>query len=141
LGRDLLAKGGICRSVSNRATTPQLAVKDRTQLALENSALRQQLAVYKRSVKRPNINDGDRIFWMTIMRFLREWKEAVVIVKPETVVKWHRKGSSTTGDASHAASPVGSRSSRCAECVIAARPSATVAGRWMRADCTMGTTR
>ena len=36
----------------------QLAIKERTQLALENIALRQQLAVYKRSVKRPNINDG-----------------------------------------------------------------------------------
>ena len=35
----------------------QLAVKDRTQLALENIALRHQLAIYKRSVKRPNIND------------------------------------------------------------------------------------
>ena len=39
----------------------QLAVKDRTQLALENIALRHQLVVYKRSVERPNINDGDRI--------------------------------------------------------------------------------
>jgi len=46
----------------------QLAVKDRAQLTLENIALRHQLAVYKRSVKRPNIKDGDRIFWMTIMR-------------------------------------------------------------------------
>ena len=45
----------------------QLAVKDRTQLALENSALRHQLAVYKRSVKRPNIKDGDRIFWLTVV--------------------------------------------------------------------------
>jgi transposase InsO family protein len=70
----------------------ELAINERTQLALENIALRQRLAVYKRSVQRPNIDDGDRIFWMTIMRFLREWKEAVVIVKPETVVKWHRKG-------------------------------------------------
>ena len=46
----------------------QLAVKDRTQLALENIALRHQLAVYKRSVKRPNINDGDRIFWLQLER-------------------------------------------------------------------------
>ena len=43
-------------------TLLQLAVKDRTQLALENIALRHQLAVNKRSVKRPNIKDGDRIF-------------------------------------------------------------------------------
>jgi len=43
----------------------QLAVKDRTQLVLENIALRHQLAVYKRSVKRPNIKDGDQIFRLT----------------------------------------------------------------------------
>lgn len=69
----------------------QIALKDRAQLVFENAALRQQLAVYKRSVKRPNIKDGDRI-WLTMMRMLRGWKEAVVIVKPATVVKWHRKG-------------------------------------------------
>ena len=50
----------------------QLAVKDRTQLALENIARRHQLAVYIRSVKRPNINDGDPIFWLTVMRMLKE---------------------------------------------------------------------
>jgi len=61
----------------------QLAIKERTQLALENIALRQQLSVYKRSVRRPNIDDGDRIFWMTIIRLLREWKDAVVIVKED----------------------------------------------------------
>ncbi len=70
----------------------QLAVKDRTQLVLENIALRHQLAVYKRSVKRPNINDGDRIFWLTVMRMLKEWRQALVFVQPATVVKWHRKG-------------------------------------------------
>ena len=70
----------------------QLAVKDRTQLALENIALRHQLAVYKRSVKRPRIADRDRIFWLAVMRMLREWREALVFVKPETAVRWHRQG-------------------------------------------------
>ena len=70
----------------------QLAVKDRTQLVLENIALRHQLAVYKRSVKRPNIKDGDRIFWLTVMRMLKEWREALVFVQPRTVIRWHRKG-------------------------------------------------
>jgi len=70
----------------------QLAVKDRTQLVLENIALRHQLAVYKRSVKRPNINDGDRIFWLTVMRMLKEWRQALVFVQPDTVFRWHRKG-------------------------------------------------
>ena len=70
----------------------QLAVKGRKQLALENIALRHQLAVYKRSVKRLNINDGDRIFWLAIMRMLREWCEALVFVQPATLIKWHRRG-------------------------------------------------
>ena len=70
----------------------QLAVKNRTQLALENIALRHQLAVYKRSVKRPNINDSDRIFWLTVMRMLKDWRNALVFVQPDTVVRWRRKG-------------------------------------------------
>ncbi|MCP4006905.1 MAG: transposase family protein [bacterium] len=70
----------------------QLALKNRTQLALENIALRHQLAVYKRTVKRPRIEDRDRIFWLAVMRMLREWREALVFVKPETVVRWHRQG-------------------------------------------------
>ncbi len=60
----------------------QLAVKDCTQLALENIALRHQLAVYKRSVERPNIKDGDRIFWLTVMRMLKDWRQALVFVQP-----------------------------------------------------------
>ena len=70
----------------------QLVVKDRTQLALENIALRHQLAVYKRSVTRPNIKDSDRVFWLTVMRMLKDWRQALVFVQPDTVVRWHRKG-------------------------------------------------
>jgi len=69
----------------------QFVLKDRTQLALENIALRQQLAVYKRAVKRPKIEDRDRIFWMSVMGMLKEWKEALVFVQPQTVIKWHRR--------------------------------------------------
>ena len=53
-------------------TLLQLVLKDRTQLALENIALRQQLAVYKRTIKRPKIEDRDRIFWLTVMQMLKE---------------------------------------------------------------------
>ncbi len=70
----------------------RLASKDRTQLVLENIALRQQLAVYERSVGPPNITDRDRIFWLTVMRMLREWRDALVIVQPATVIQWHRNG-------------------------------------------------
>ena len=48
----------------------RLLLKDRTQLALENVALRQQLAVYKRTAKRPKIEDRDRIFWLSVMGLL-----------------------------------------------------------------------
>ncbi len=70
----------------------QLAVKDRTRLVLENIALRHQIAVYKRSIKGPNIKGGDRISWLTLMRMLKEWRRALVFVQPETVLKWHGKG-------------------------------------------------
>ena len=55
-----------------------LATKDRTQLVLENVALRHQLAVYKRSVARPNINDRDRVFWLTVMRMLKVLQPCIV---------------------------------------------------------------
>ncbi|MFT7170029.1 MAG: putative transposase [Paracoccaceae bacterium] len=70
----------------------RLASRDRTRLVLEDIALRHQLAVYKRSVGRPNLSDRDRIFWPTVMRMLREWRSALVIVQPATVIKWHRNG-------------------------------------------------
>ena len=70
----------------------RLATKDRMQLVLENIAVRHQLAVYKRSMGRPSITDRDRIFWLTVMRMLKEWRSALVFVQPDTVVRWHRKG-------------------------------------------------
>jgi len=65
---------------------------DRTRLALENLALRQQLAVLNRTPERPKLNDGDRLFWTMACEFLENWKEHLVIVKPDTVVRWHRHG-------------------------------------------------
>ena len=65
---------------------------DRSRLALENVALRQQIAVLKRSVKRAKIEDSDRIFWILLRRLLDSWRDALLIVKPETVISWHRKG-------------------------------------------------
>ena len=62
------------------------------ELATENLALRQQIAVLKRSVNRAKIEDSDRIFWILMKRLLKNWKECLPIVKPETVIRWHRKG-------------------------------------------------
>ncbi len=67
-------------------------VADRTRLALENAALRQQIIVLKRSVKRAKIEDSDRIIWILMRRMLDTWRDTLMIVEPETVIKWHRKG-------------------------------------------------
>jgi len=67
------------------------ALRLRSELALENLALRQQLAVLNRQHRRPKLWRSDRIFWLLLSRFWVDWKEALVIVKPETVLRWHRK--------------------------------------------------
>jgi putative transposase len=61
-------------------------------LALENLALRQQLAILSRQTKRPRIRTLDRIFWVIVSKLWRDWRDALAIVKPETVIRWHRKG-------------------------------------------------
>ena len=61
-------------------------------IALENLALRQQLAVFKRKCPRPRLRGRDRFFWVWLSRSWKDWHRALVIVRPETVVAWHRKG-------------------------------------------------
>jgi len=66
-------------------------------LLLENLALRQQLAVLKRKHPRPRIGAIDKIFWAFARRFWGAWKQSLVLVNPETVVRWHRAGFDCTG--------------------------------------------
>src|SRR5688572_5977120 len=61
------------------------------QLALGNAALHQQLAVFKRDVKRPRLHRWDRLFWIGLMTIWRDWRSALVIVRPEIVIGWHRR--------------------------------------------------
>jgi len=61
------------------------------QLALENLALRQQLAVYKRTATRPKLRNGDRLFWAWLSRVWTSWRTALVIVTPDTVLHWQRR--------------------------------------------------
>jgi len=61
-------------------------------LALENLALRQQIAVLQRSVKRPRLKKIDRVFWAFLSKVWNDWTENLTLVKPDTVVRWHRKG-------------------------------------------------
>ena len=67
------------------------ALKLRSELALENLVLRQQLAVLKRQVRRPKLRQADRFFWSVLSHSWRDWKNILLIVKPETVLRWHRK--------------------------------------------------
>jgi hypothetical protein len=54
-------------------------------------ASRQQLAILNRTAKRPSLRFQDRLFWVTLARLWQRWRSATVIVKPETVFKWHRQ--------------------------------------------------
>ena len=65
---------------------------NRTDLAVENLALRQQLNVLRRLVKRPRLRQRDRIFWVWLSRLWQNWRSSLMIVKPETVIRWHRQG-------------------------------------------------
>ena len=68
-------------------------IRSRLDLQLENVALRHQIGVLQRSArKRPKLTSGDRLFWVCLSRLWRDWRSTLVIVKPETVVAWHRKG-------------------------------------------------
>ncbi len=61
-------------------------------LVTENLALRQQLLVLQRATNRPGLRRRDRLFWVTLSHLWRDWRSILVIVKPETVIKWHRQG-------------------------------------------------
>ena len=66
--------------------------KSRQALVLENLALRHQLQVLQRSGRRAKLSRADRGFWVLLSRLWDDWRKALVLVQPETVVAWHRKG-------------------------------------------------
>lgn len=64
--------------------------RSRAELVIENLALRQQLAVLKRKRRRPGLKRVDRLFWVALRGMFARWSQVLVIVEPETVVRWHR---------------------------------------------------
>jgi len=68
------------------------AFRARSHLVLENLALRQQLAAFTSRRKQPRIRPADRAFWLVLRRLWARWADALVFVKPDTVVRWHRAG-------------------------------------------------
>jgi len=73
-------------------TTVFRCFHDRRTLLLENLALRQKLAVLKRKHSRPRLHTFDKLFWVLARKIWSGWKQALIIVSPETVVGWHRAG-------------------------------------------------
>jgi putative transposase len=61
-------------------------------LVLENVLLRQQLAVALRPPRRPRVRWHDRFFWLVARRLVTDWRRHLVLVRPETVLGWHRQG-------------------------------------------------
>ena len=68
------------------------ALRTRADLALENLALRQQLALLRRRSKRPQLGRLDRVFWVWLSSRWAGWRDALHVVRPETVIRWHRQG-------------------------------------------------
>lgn len=68
------------------------SLKWQRELTLENLALRQQVVMLKRTVKRARPNRTDRLFWIAFSRFVANWRDSVIAIHPDTVVRWHREG-------------------------------------------------
>jgi len=67
--------------------------RTRFALQVEIVALRHQLNVMRRSVpSRPKLHASDRFLWILLSRLWPDWRSALIIIKPETVIAWHRKG-------------------------------------------------
>jgi hypothetical protein len=64
----------------------------RSNLLIKNLALRQQLVILATKRPRPRMRAVDRFFWVTLRRFWPRWKEVLVVIQPNTVVRWHRQG-------------------------------------------------
>ncbi|MGD1992926.1 MAG: hypothetical protein PVI59_07010 [Anaerolineae bacterium] len=96
--RELEFGAGACVSFSTLCLSRAAPVLDvaldltrsKSELVIENALLRQQLAVLNRQVKRPKLTWRDRSIIVFLSSKLRGWKDAVSIVQPDTVLRWHR---------------------------------------------------
>jgi transposase InsO family protein len=70
----------------------RLLLLSRSQLVLDNLALRQQLAVLSRQRPRPNLRRRDRLFWIGLSWLYSGWRSTLVVVQPQTVIRWHQQG-------------------------------------------------
>ena len=64
--------------------------RSRADLIVENALLRQQLIILKRQVKRPQLTNADRIHFILLAHFTKFWKQALHILQPDTLLRWHQ---------------------------------------------------
>jgi putative transposase len=65
--------------------------RSKSELIAENALLRQQLIILKRQVKRPTFTKTDRLLLILLARLVRTWQQALFIVQPNTLLRWHRE--------------------------------------------------
>jgi hypothetical protein len=69
------------------------ALRDRAGLVAENLVLRHQLAVLSRPTRqRPRLRTRDKLLWVLVRWLWRDWRGSLLLVRPETVIGWHRQG-------------------------------------------------
>jgi hypothetical protein len=73
------------------------AFQPRASLVAENLVLRRQLATLRRTTRRPRLRPIDRPFWVLLSRVWSRWVDVLVIVRPETVIAWYRRGFGGSG--------------------------------------------
>jgi hypothetical protein len=80
------------RFLTSIVSLARALLKSRRDLALENLPLRQQLAILKVKASRPRLRPSDRVLWRLLRRLWPAWRNALIVVQPETVIRWHREG-------------------------------------------------
>ena len=86
--------------------------RSRIALQLEIVALRHQLALYRRSIRRLRVRPSDRIFWSWLARHWTRWQEVLMFVQPATVIAWQRRRFRGIGRGSARKEQAGQRSAK-----------------------------
>ena len=106
IGQALRRRAGACLGVARRRLLASLRpatgtpvggaladlARTKAELIAENALLRQQLIVLRRQVRRPALTPADRLRLVLLARLVRGWRAALLIVQPETLLRWHRQG-------------------------------------------------
>ena len=72
-------------------------IRSKQELLVENAVLRQQLIVAARRVKKPQFHPSERVLLVALSAMFAQWRQALVLVQPETLLRWHRDISAACG--------------------------------------------